>query len=309
MVHEMKYLFGPVPSRRLGLSLGVDVTPYKTCTLNCTYCQLGRTTCLTLKRDKYVPKDEVLKEIESVSEETFDCLTFAGSGEPTLHSDLGEIIRDAKEILDVPIVVITNGTLFSSKQVRDDVADADIILPSLDAATQKTFQRVNRPHPDLKIDEVIKGLKALRDEFTKEIWLEVMLVKGVNDQEAQTIADVAKSIGPDRIQLNTVIRPAYKPVLPLSYEEMENILKFFDDAEIISEEMKASSSMRRKESLLELLLRRPCTIDEMSTLLNIHRNELIKYVAILEREDKIVRRSHRGKLYFQRSSQNAICDT
>lgn len=99
----MEHLFGPVPSRRLGLSLGVDVTPYKICTLNCTYCQLGRTTYLTLKRDEYVPKDEVLREIESISKETFDCMTFAGSGEPTLHLDLGEIIRYAKEILDVPI--------------------------------------------------------------------------------------------------------------------------------------------------------------------------------------------------------------
>ena len=173
----MKHLFGPVPSRRLGLSLGVDLLPFKTCTLDCTYCQLGRTTCLTLRREKRVSPEGVLAEIRSRSEDEFDYLTLAGSGEPLLHKGLDEIIQGAKDLIDRPVVVLTNGTLFFREDVRKEVLDADLIVPSLDAATQATFERVNRPHPDLLIDEIIEGLVRLREEFAGEIWLEVMLVK------------------------------------------------------------------------------------------------------------------------------------
>jgi wyosine [tRNA(Phe)-imidazoG37] synthetase (radical SAM superfamily) len=294
----MKYLFGPVPSRRLGLSLGVDLLPFKTCTLDCAYCQLGRTTCLTLKREKRVSPEEVLAEIRSRSEDEFDYLTLAGSGEPLLHQGLDEIIRGAKEAVDRPVVVLTNGTLFFRDEVREEVMEADLIVPSLDAATQATFERVNRPHPDLLIDEIIEGLVRLREEFAGKIWLEVMLVKDLNDFEADLIAEAAERIGPDRVQLNTVVRPPAEPVQPLSPEEMERMLEIFSDAEVIAE-WERDLSKKTEILITDLLSRRPCTLEELGHLTDLHRNEILKYLEVLESEDKITRLRHGEKLYFQ----------
>ncbi|HII06076.1 MAG TPA: radical SAM protein [Methanotrichaceae archaeon] len=294
----MKHLFGPVPSRRLGLSLGVDLLPFKTCTLDCAYCQLGRTTCLTLKREKRVSPEEVLAEIRSRSEDDFDYLTLAGSGEPLLHLGLDEIIRGAKEVIDRPVVVLTNGTLFFNEEVRKEVMEADLIVPSLDAATQATFEKVNRPHPDLKIDEIIEGLVRLREEFDGEIWLEVMLVKGINDHEAPLIAEVVEKIGPDRVQLNTVVRPPAEPVQPLAPTEMERMLEIFSGAEVIAE-WERDLSKKTEVLIIDLLSRRPCTLEELGDLTDLHRNEILKYLEVLESEDKISRLRHGGKLYFQ----------
>ncbi|MHC1631638.1 MAG: radical SAM protein [Methanotrichaceae archaeon] len=298
----MKHLFGPVPSRRIGLSLGVDLTPYKTCTLDCTYCQLGRTTNLTLTRKKRVSPGEVLREIESKSDEKFDYLTLSGSGEPTLHAGLDEIIHGAKEVTDKPVAVLTNGTLFTNPKVRQEVAKADLIVPSLDAATQTTFEKVNRPHPDLRIKEIIEGLVALRKEFGGDIWLEVMLVKGLNDQEIDLIAAASERIRPDKIQLNTVVRPPADPVPPLSPEEMNAALKDFQGAEIIADWTRATSD-ETEVQIIDLLSRRPCTLDEISTLANIHRNEILKYLEVMEREGKIIRQRHGERLYFQASEK------
>jgi wyosine [tRNA(Phe)-imidazoG37] synthetase (radical SAM superfamily) len=202
----MDCLFGPVLSRRLGLSMGVDLLKYKTCNLDCVYCELGKTSHLTRSRNRFVSPDKVLREIKSRRDESFDHLTFAGSGEPTLSSDLGEIIRASRKLVEAPIAVITNSTLLSSPAVRREISAADIVLPTLDAATGSTFQAINRPGGGLRIEEMIEGLRQFRNEFSGEIWLEVMLVQAVNDQEAELIAMAAKSINPDRIQLNTVVR-------------------------------------------------------------------------------------------------------
>ena len=221
----MEYLFGPVLSRRLGLSMGVDLLPFKTCNLDCIYCELGRTTCLANCRDRFVQPDKVIREIRAKKNDGFDHLTFAGSGEPTLSADLGDLIRISKEIVDTPVAVITNSTLFTSERVRKEVASADIVLPSLDAATQGTFKAINRPAPGLRIEDIIEGLRLFRKEFSGEIWLEVMLVKDVNDHEAEMIANAANSINPDRIQLNTVIRPPAEPVLPLAWRICRKCLR------------------------------------------------------------------------------------
>ncbi len=295
---NMKHLFGPVPSRRLGLSLGVDLLPFKTCTLDCVYCQLGRTTCLTLDREQRVSPEEVLAEIGSRSEDEFDYLTLAGSGEPLLHRGLDEIIRGAKDLIDRPVVVLTNGTLFFREEVRKEVMEADLIIPSLDAATTATFERVNRPHPDLSIDEIVEGLVRLREEFSGEIWLEVMLVKDENDFEAGQIAEAAERIGPDRVQLNTVVRPPAEPVQPLSPEEMERMLDIFSDAEVIAE-WKRDLSKKTEVLIIDLLARRPCTLSELESLAGLHRNEILKYLEVLEGEEKISRLRHGDNLYFQ----------
>ncbi len=293
----MDYLFGPVLSRRLGLSMGVDLLRSKTCNLDCIYCELGRTHCLTQQRDRFVPPDRVLREIKARRDEAFDHLTFAGSGEPTLSTDLGEIIRASKKLVDVPVAVIMNSTLLTSPDVRKEVAAADVVLPSLDAASKKTFQAINQPAPGLRIEDIIEGLKEFRKEFSGEIWLEVMLVKGINEHEADMIAKAAESISPDRIQLNTVVRPPAEPVEPLSEEEMQEMLNIFQGAELIPDwDWRVPSLCRTR--LLELLSRRPCTIEEICALLDLESSDAIKYCKIMEREGKIQRRMHGGKLYF-----------
>ena len=296
----MECLFGPVLSRRLGLSLGVDLLKYKTCNLDCVYCELGRTSSLTKRRDRFVSPEKVQREIESRSEEDFDHLTFAGSGEPTLSSDLGEMIRRSKEIVDVPVAVITNSTLLTSPKVRSEVAEADIVLPSLDAVTQSTFERINRPAKDLKLEEIIEGLRAFRSEFSGEIWLEVMLVKDVNDSEAEQIARAVELIKPDRVQLNTVVRIPAEPVLPLDESEMMNILGVFKDAEIIPD-WDWSVPEKLEAKLLEIMANRPCTLYEIAELAGLDKNTTVKYAIILEREGKIKRRLLKGKYHFHTS--------
>lgn len=176
--------------------------------------------------------------------------------------------------------------------------EADLIVPSLDAATQATFERVNRPHPALLIDEIIEGLVRLREEFDGKIWLEVMLVKDLNEAEADLIAEAAERIGPDRVQLNTVVRPAAEPVQPLAPEEMERMLEIFSGAEVIAE-WERDLSKKTEVLIIDLLERRPCTLEELGSLSGLHRNEILKYLEVLESEDKISRLRHGGNLYFQ----------
>ncbi len=294
----MEYLFGPVLSRRLGLSMGVDLLPFKTCNLDCIYCELGRTRCLANCRDRFVPPDKVIREIRAKKNDGFDHLTFAGSGEPTLSSDLGDLIRTSKEIVDVPVAVITNSTLFTNERARNEVASADVVLPSLDAATQRTFEAINRPAPGLKIEGIIEGLKQFRKEFSGEIWLEVMLVKNVNDHEAEMIARAASSINPDRIQLNTVIRPPAEPVSPMSREDMQRMLEIFEGAELIPD-WDWRIPAKAKSELCELLSSGPHTLEEICDLLQIKKSDVIKYLKILEHENRIVRRWNNSKQYFE----------
>jgi len=294
----MGYLFGPVLSRRLGLSMGVDLLKYKTCNLDCVYCELGRTACLTTCRDRFVPRQKVLKEIELRRGEPFDHLTFAGSGEPTLSLDLGEIVAAARKIVDSPVAVITNSTLLSNPAVRKEVMAADVVLPSLDAVTQKAFSAINRPAPGLLAAEMIAGLKDFRKEFSGEIWLEVMLVRGINDGEAEKIARAAESIEPDRIQLNTVVRTPAESVEALSEEEMQRMLKIFPGAELIPD-WDWSVPARVKNRLIDHLFGRPSTLEDISRNLEIEGTDAIKYCKIMEKDGLIFRRLHGGRLYFQ----------
>lgn len=293
----MGYLFGPVLSRRLGLSMGVDLLRYKTCNLDCVYCELGRTACLTSCRDRFVPRERVIKEIELKRAEPFDHLTFAGSGEPTLSLDLGEIVTQAKKIVEAPVAVITNSTLLSSPSVRKEVAAADVVLPSLDAVSQTAFQAINRPAPGLLAAEMIQGLKDFRKEFSGEIWLEVMLVRGINDVEAEAIARAAESTEPDRIQLNTVVRTPAEPVEALSEEEMQRMLEIFPGAELIPD-WDWSVPARVRDRLRDFLITRPSTLEEISQQMEIEGSDAIKYCKILEKDGLISRRLHGGKLYF-----------
>lgn len=209
----MRYVFGPVPSRRLGQSLGIDTIPLKTCNWNCVYCQLGRTIPLTNKRQEYFPRQEILAEgIQSLAVHPpgeIDWVTFVGSGEPTLHSGLGWLIRQVKALSDKPVAVITNGALLYLPGLREDLAAADAVLPSLDAGEAGLYRKINRPHPEVTFDRLLQGLIDFRKVYRGKLWVEVMLVRGLNDGmlELQGIARALARIRPDAVHINLPTRP------------------------------------------------------------------------------------------------------
>lgn len=305
---KTRQIFGPVPSRRLGLSLGVDTVPLKTCSLDCIYCQLGRTTNKTIERKEYIPAEIILREVEDAlqRQERIDYITFSGSGEPTLDSKIRKTISRTKELTPIPIAILTNGTLLYQSSVREDLMEADVVIPSLDAATQKLFEIVNRPHPRLKIDEVISGIDTFSREFEKEVWLEIMLVRGVNDSldEVKRMAEIIKGINLEKIQLNTVIRPpAERFACPLSPEELETIKRMFGKkCEIISQfdrPTQKAYGRNVEETMLHALMRRPMTLTDINDALGLHLNETVKYLEALERRKQVKVEIHNGQIYYR----------
>jgi len=208
----MKYVYGPVPSRRLGNSLGIDPLPSKTCNYQCIYCQLGKTTNFTNERNDFYPKEEIIKEMEEsidLNKSKFDYITFVGSGEPTLCKSLGELILKAKELSKKPICVITNGSLLSHEDVKAELMFSDVVLPTLDAGDEKLFIKINRPHPSIKFEKMVQGYIDFRKEFNGKFWIEIMIMKGINDskEELLKIKNKLDLIKPERIDINVPIRP------------------------------------------------------------------------------------------------------
>ncbi len=267
----MRHVFGPVPSRRLGYSLGVDIIPPKRCTYDCIYCQIGKTTNREIGRKSFYDAGLIADEVaRKVGSTRVDVITFSGSGEPTLNSDLGTMIRKVKERVDTPVAVITNGSLLYERDVRSDLGEADMVLPSLDAVTQEVFQRINRPHPLLDISRIIEGLREFRAEYTKPVWLEIMLIKNINDDpdELKKMAEIVSTLNVDRIQLNTVTRPpSEESARRLEEEDLRAICRLFGPrCEVICSfertgEIPAQADWTR--IILETLRRRPLTLDDV----------------------------------------------
>jgi wyosine [tRNA(Phe)-imidazoG37] synthetase (radical SAM superfamily) len=213
----MNYVFGPVPSRRLGSSLGIDTIPLKTCNWNCVYCQLGRTVPLTNARKEYIPSDAIIDEVHTALEShgpgDIDWVTFVGSGEPTLHSGIGRLIRRVKAMTELPVAVITNGSLLYLPEVRNELSAADAVLPTLDAGKAALYRRINRPHPDTTFDRLVDGLQAFRGEYSGKLWVEVMLVRDLNDslEDLRDIAAVMQRVSPDEVHINLPTRPPVEP--------------------------------------------------------------------------------------------------
>jgi wyosine [tRNA(Phe)-imidazoG37] synthetase (radical SAM superfamily) len=303
-----RYLYGPVPSRRLGRSLGVDLVPHKVCTYNCIYCQIGKTTQKTLIRKEYVPVGEILKEIETFLREgssPVDFLSLGGSGEPTLHSEIGRIIEDIKGITPVPVAVITNGALLYDQKVREDLLRADVIVPSMDAVSSDVFEKINRPYPGSSIERSIEGLAEFRKAFKGQMWLEILFCKGVNDkpEELKKMKEVMERIQPNLIHLNTVVRPPSEEwAIPLSGKEMEEIRAFFGErASIISEFDRHPSVVSErdiKEEILEILKRRPLSQSDLFKGMGIPQKELKQYIEPLIQEGKIQVRILGGMVYY-----------
>ncbi len=305
-----KHLFGPVPSRRLGMSLGVDLIPHKVCSLNCVYCECGRTTNLTLQRAEYVKMDEVQKELHHFFDNNPppDYITFSGAGEPTLHSKIGYIITFIKEFWpEIPLAVLTNGTLLQNKEVRRELLEADVVLPSLDAAVEKDFLKIDRPHHTLKVNNYIEGLIDFRKEYSGKIWLEVLILPGYNNdtENLSRLKEAFIKISPDRIQINTLDRPGTVDNLrPATIDELNSIKTLWnmDNVEIIAPpaDRKNIQAYRtdNETAILETISRRPCTLQDLQEILGIHINEINKYLGVLEQAGKIkVTRQQRGVFY------------
>lgn len=305
-----RYLFGPVPSRRLGISLGIDLVPMKTCSLNCIYCECGRTTDLILDRREYVPLGTVKREYTHflAHHPGPDYVTFSGSGEPTLNRCIGEIIRfiqSRKPI--VPVAVLTNSTLFFNRQVRSELKDASVVIPSLDAATDRVLRKINRPHHKLNINTIIDGLIHFRKEYSGQLWLEVFVLPGLNDtaEELTALKRAIEKIAPDRIQLNTLDRPGtVNYIRAADRTELERVLNFWQlkNASIIAhapERNKLASYREDAESaILETIARRPCTLEDLTRILGLHTNEVNKYLDVMAADQKIeVVKQNRGFFY------------
>jgi wyosine [tRNA(Phe)-imidazoG37] synthetase (radical SAM superfamily) len=303
-----KYIFGPVPSRRLGLSLGIDIVPLKSCTLDCIYCQLGRSSDLTSTRRDFVPVEDVIGQLREKLEQGVkaDYITISGSGEPTLSLSLGKIIDEIKKLTKIPVAILTNGTLLYDPSVRADCAKADVVLPSLDAGDPQTFTKMNRPHESLDFEKIIEGLCQFRKEFNGQIWLEVFIVEGINtgDTQLANIKNIIGRIKPDKVQLNTAVRPTTEPgIAAVAAQKLAIIAeKIGFNAEVIADypQTKITADQQiNKDSVLAMLQRRPCSLDDISSGLNIHRNEANKHISSLIAAGLVISEQKGDKVFYK----------
>lgn len=306
----MGYFYGPVPSRRLGFSLGVDLIPTgKICSFDCIYCQVGKTTRKTIRRFSYVKLDNFNRELKEIIDKhpKIEYITIAGSGEPTLHKSLDKIILNIKKITQnkIPVCVITNSSLLYRKDVRKELGQADLIIPSLDAVFQKVFARINHPHKKINLEKIIEGIIKLRREFKGEIWLEIMLVGGVNDtlKEAKKLKEIIEKVSPDKVQLNIPVRPPVSMLTLPSFERVKEIKRIIGgNVEILSRVSSDKQVRLVKEvdkEILKYLKRRPATFKDLTSSLGISSKGTRGVLDILLKEKKIKEVMFHGSKYFK----------
>ncbi len=316
----MHHIFGPVPSRRLGRSLGIDVIPPKTCSYDCVYCESGRTTKCTIERETYVDPGEVMHELEDyfrVNPDGADVLTFSSAGEPTLYEPLGDLIGVVKKRFPrLPLIVLTNGSLLWRPETRRGLALADRVAPTLTSLTESVFRAIHRPHPSLRLEDIVEGLRAFRRDFQGELHLEVMLVAGCNDRpgEWRALARLAESLRPERIELNTVVRPPADPeTRPLTRDVMENALGFFprDRSEIIGcfeARRVAEGGGDLAGRIVAMVERRPCTPEEMAASLGASPEEVRKALDALLEAHRVERSSFGAGEHIHLTEGAKLCE-
>lgn len=308
MSGEMKHLFGPVPSRRLGFSLGVDIIPFKVCSLDCVYCQLGRTTEKTTQRKEYIPITGVIEELKAWIQKggKADYITLSGSGEPTLNSCFGELIDEIKKVTNIPVAVITNSTLLTDKQVFKACLKADLVVPSLDAANQEIFEKINRPASNINIEEIIEALHLFKQQFKGKFWLEIFLIESLNtsDEHIAQLKKAAEIIKPDKIQLNTAVRPtADQGIDPMTYEKLKAIAdKLGKNAEVVasfSPSERGENIKNQADAVLSMLKRRPCSLQDICQSLAIHPNEALKYIGHFQQSKQITSEEKNSIIFYK----------
>jgi len=290
----------------LGLSLGVDLIPPKTCSYDCLYCQIGKTTCKAIEPAAYVPVEAVLAELnETLAKVKPDYVTFSGSGEPTLHVGLGRLIAYVKERTGAKVAVLTNGSLLYRPEVRERLLKADVVMPTLSTVREETFRAIHRPHEGLNVAGLVEGLRSMRKSFRGQLFIEVMLLAGFNDgdEEIEALRQVILEIAPDRVQLNTVVRPpADSKAIPLDRKRLEVIKGVFGEcAEII-----ASAPIMDKRhfegplsaAVLETARRRPVTVEDVAGALDAPLHEVEETVNALVNQGSLRRQTHIGKDYY-----------
>jgi len=303
-------LYGPVTSRRLGLSLGIDAVPYKVCTLDCIYCQIGRTEKTTLERRDFGRADAVFTELAGRLETGLraDHITIGGSGEPTLNTEIGKIISGIRKMTDIPVAVLTNGTLLWDPAVRSALMDADVVLPSLDAADEETFKRINRPHPDISFQRMVDGLISFSEQFGGSIRLEVFLINSINtsDRHLAKLKSLADTIGCGQIHLNTAVRPPAEDfVRPLGREALEDAARRIgNNAKVIAEfrDEKENTRQRGKKllesDLIGMLRRRPCTAADIAAGLGVEESAAMALAGRLAADGRVEIRESGSETYY-----------
>ncbi len=294
-----KYLFGPVPSRRLGVSLGIDLIPYKTCSFNCQYCECGQTTNHTAQRQTFVKFEKIIDELKDFMSKNPepDYITFSGSGEPTLYRDLGMLSGAIKKLFpNTKLALLTNSSLLFDEEVMEDISECDIILPSIDTLIEDEFLILDKPAESITLDKIKKGFYNLRDNFDGKVWVEIFFAKGINDSKKNIndLYDFLHEIDPDKIQLNTLDRPpAIEGIKPVSKEFLQEIVDTWNDldVEIISKfkqrKQIKSYNNNLEETIIETIKRRPVTLEDLENITGLKRMEINKYLDILESENKI----------------------
>ncbi len=300
-----RHIFGPVISRRLGLSLGVDLIPFKTCSYNCVYCECGPTTLHTITRHEFFPVKDVIAELRNVlaSRPHLDSITLAGSGEPTLSLSVGRVITFVKnEYPEYTLSVLTNGSLLIDRAVRAELASADRVIPTLTSVSQETFERIHRPHPSLRIEEIITGMVQFQKTYSGALWLEVFVIPGLNTtpEELAGLKGAIERIHPDRVQLNTVDRPPAEGWVQAAPDaELERVRQLLgvSDIKTISRKLPVSRATKVNTEADDLihstLCRRPSTMEDLVRTTGLSGGEVAKILGVLEREGVVT--SQRGK--------------
>uniref|UniRef100_A0A7C4U6W6 Radical SAM protein n=1 Tax=candidate division WOR-3 bacterium TaxID=2052148 RepID=A0A7C4U6W6_UNCW3 len=300
----MGIVFGPVPSRRYGLSLGLDIIPKKTCSFNCIYCEVGLTDNLTIERKPFLKledlKGEIDESLKNISH--LDVITFSGSGEPTLNSEIGRMIRYLKKNYNFPVVVITNGSLLWMKEVREELSFADIVEPTLNAGKEETFMKISRHDKDIILPLHIEGLIKFREEFKGKYFLELFFVKGVNDDEedVKKMIEITRKINPDKIHLNTIDRPPSTDCLPVDEEfllKIKNLLP--DKTEILSRFKGLKTYIEIEDFILKTVKVRALKIDDIFSMLKNERKKIEDVICDLIDKGKIKEVIFNGEKYIQ----------
>lgn len=309
-----QYIFGPVPSRRLGSSLGVDIVPFKTCSMDCVYCECGATTCLTLDRKEYIPVNDVLKELDDFlsRKPELNYITFSGGGEPTLNSGIGRIVSHLKaNFPQYKICLLTNSTFLGDPVLIEELKAIDLIIPSLDASSEEEFSKINKAPAPLKLSDIINNLITFKKQSPALFWLELFIVPGINDSDEsiKRFVEAVKKIRPDKVQLNSLDRPGTESwVKSVSHETANlflNALKPYTEVEIIAKfkyDDNASSgeavSGNIEDKILKLISRRPFTIEDILFALPIEKTLIEQALRNLRKDGKISEeRKERGIFY------------